>query len=158
MKVTEAPLWIPLLLKQYEGEEERLLAACGPHLRAVVVAAIDSGMRRGEILSLQWSQIEGLTLVEKKGKYSMTWQPRAEFVLPWTKTKTRTERRVPISTRLKSILEMRRLDPAGQPVPLESYVFGSEVGTRILNVKRAWATRRAQSTWTDSGPHRDRES
>jgi integrase len=123
-----------------EGEEDQLLAQCGSHLKAIVIAAIDSGMRRGEILSLQWSQIEGLTLVETKGKWSIKWHPQATFVLPWMKTKTRTERRVPISTRLRSVLEMRRLDPNGDPLPLDAYVFGTEVGTRILNIKRAWMT------------------
>jgi integrase len=51
-----------------------------------------------------------------------------------------TDRRIPISTRLKSVLERRRLDPAGQPHALDKYAFGTEIGTRILNIKRAWAT------------------
>ena len=35
------------------GEGQRLLAECGPHLSALVEAAIETGMRRGELLSLQ---------------------------------------------------------------------------------------------------------
>ena len=64
--------------------------------------------------------------------------PRAELVLPWTKTKTQRDRRIPISTRLKGILEMRRLDPAGQPMPSDAYVFGNEVGQRVKDIGRAW--------------------
>ena len=68
-----------------DGEEQSLLAQCGSHLKAIVMAAIDSGMRRGEILSLQWSQVEGMTLVEKKGQWSiivpLQTQVRANFRL-----------------------------------------------------------------------------
>jgi integrase len=43
-------------------EETRLLKACeevrAPHLRPIVVLALNTGMRKGEILSLQWSQLD----------------------------------------------------------------------------------------------------
>jgi integrase len=39
------------------GETEKLLAACGDHLRGVVECALETGMRRGEILTLQWNQV-----------------------------------------------------------------------------------------------------
>jgi len=119
-------------------EEKRLLSACGPHLRAVVEAALETGMRRGEILSLQWHQVEGLT-IGKRNK--LEWAPRASIVLPWSKTKTRRERRIPISTRLRGILEMRRFDPTGkEPLPGDAYVFGNEIGQRVADIKRAWST------------------
>ena len=41
-------------------EETKLLATCGAHLRAVMEAALETGMRRGEISSLEWKQIEGM--------------------------------------------------------------------------------------------------
>ncbi len=112
------------------GEEQQLLAQCSAHLRAVVVAAIDTGMRRGEILSLQWAQIEGL----KVNGRTVSWAPKSEIVLLAEKTKTQTHRRIPISTRLRAILEMRRIDPAGQPMPGDAFVFGTQIGTRLLNV------------------------
>jgi integrase len=93
-------------------------------------------MRRGEILSLQWHQLEGMRL----DGTTITWAPKAELFLPKEKTKTSKDRRVPISTRLKAILEMRRLDPAGQPQALDAFVFGSEIGTRLAGFKRAWLT------------------
>ncbi|MEQ1761104.1 MAG: site-specific integrase [Vicinamibacterales bacterium] len=128
--------------RRLDGEEETsLLAACGTHLRAVVECAIETGMRRGEILSLQWSQIEGLTIEHRPGKEPrLTWASKSEIVLPWTKTKTRRDRRIPISSRLRAILGMRRFDPANRPHPEDTHVFGTEIGTRVTDVKRAWAT------------------
>ncbi|MCI0339064.1 MAG: site-specific integrase [Acidobacteria bacterium] len=57
-------------------EEERLLAACDcrerRHLRPVIIAALDTGARRGELLRLRWSDVnlaEGLIEVTSyKGK------------------------------------------------------------------------------------------
>jgi len=40
-----------------EDEIERLLNNCPPHLNQIVVCALNSGMRQGEILSLKRSQI-----------------------------------------------------------------------------------------------------
>jgi integrase len=112
-------------------EEDRLLLACGPHLRAVVECALETGMRRGEILSLQWGQVAGM-LIETKAD-----QPT---VKPWTKTKTRKDRRIPLSSRLRAILELRRFDPAGKPLPGDKYVFGTEIGTHVRDIGRAWET------------------
>jgi integrase len=39
------------------GEDLALFAECGPDLRAIVEAALETGCRRGELLSLQWSQV-----------------------------------------------------------------------------------------------------
>jgi integrase len=119
-----------------DGEETRLLAACGPHLRALVEAAIETGCRRGELLSLQWKQVEGMRLEGQE----VTWASRAEVFLPHQKTKTKKDRRVPLSSRLKVILAMRRCDPAGDPLTPDAFVFGSEIGTRVDGFKRAWST------------------
>ena len=40
------------------GERQRLLKHAGPHLQALIIAALSTGCRRGELLSLQWSQIQ----------------------------------------------------------------------------------------------------
>jgi integrase len=117
-----------------DDEEAALLGASNPQLRAIVVAAIESGMRRGEILSLQWSQIDGMTLDGSATR----WAPKAALVLPWGKTKTRRTRTVPISTRLRSVLDMRRLDPNGHPHAASAYVFGNAIGQRVAGFKRAW--------------------
>jgi integrase len=131
-------------------ESERLLNACDPlrfnpltkqpmpvqppaRLRPIVEAALETGCRSGELLSLQWRQIRNLD------------GPRPELVLPAGKTKTAHERVVPISGRLKAILEMRRNDPNGEPHGPQAYVFGNETGLRTVSVRTAWklACRRA---------------
>lgn len=82
-------------------EGARLLAACGPHLRNRVIAALEIGCRKQELLSLQWSQVH--------------WE-RNELVLPVTKTKTKRPRRIPISAALHAVLVRRRTHPSGARV------------------------------------------
>lgn len=112
------------------GEGERLLAACGPHLRAVVEAAIETGCRRGELLSLQWWQVRT--------------EPKHEIFQPAIKTKTKADRTVPVSSRLRAILDMRRatqlaeLDDEDAKVPTTAHVFGNELGEPVKGFKRAW--------------------
>lgn len=118
------------------GEAEALLeaidAASNTFLRALVEAAIETGCRRGELLHLQWWQV---TLDGK----------RPDIWLPADKTKTATARRVPMSDRLKTILEMRQtairtaLDlPGDAKIDGGLFVFGSDLGTRHGAMKHAW--------------------
>lgn len=112
------------------GEEERLLAACQPHLRVLIVGALESCCRISELLTLQWKHI----------RFDL-----GELRLPAANTKARRMRILPISQRLRSLLEMRRHDPAGKPYPADAFVFGNEVGERVRSVDTAWqaACRRA---------------
>ena len=103
------------------GEADRLLAACGTHLRALVEAALETGCRKGELLSLQWHQVRA-----------------HELFLPAQKTKTKQARTGPISSRLRSILDMRKTDPDGEEHEPDAYVFGTETGERVTTPKRAW--------------------
>lgn len=52
------------------NEEERLMAASSPWLREVIVFALNTGMRQGEILNLQWQDVDFTrsTLVVMKSK------------------------------------------------------------------------------------------
>jgi integrase len=111
-------------------DEQRLLRAANPHLQALVVAALSTGCRLGELLSLQWKQIQ----------FDAAGQPRV-FLLPATKTKTHEARLLPIGTRLRAMLEMRRTDADGKPFGPDAYVFGNEVGERIMWI--SWEWRRA---------------
>ncbi len=130
---------IPRGRRLQDGEDAALLQACGTHLRAVVETALETGMRQGEILSLQWSQVEGMQLrKETDDTTTIAWAPRAVLVLPPGKTKTQRERRIPVSSRLRLILEMRRFDPAGEPLSLTANVFGNEIGQQVKKIKRAW--------------------
>lgn len=133
-------------------EEERLLLAAN-QLRPLIVAALETGCRKGELLSLQWHQVR--------------FSPKAEIFLPAQKTKAKKDRRVPISSALRAILEARRNDPAGEVLPPDAFVFGDEVGRRRASVKTAWKLtcarakitglhfhdlrREAGSRWMDAG-------
>lgn len=137
------------------SEAERLLAACGTSLRPLVEAALETGCRLGELLGLQWRDV---SLRESK----------PEIRLPGSKTKTRTARTVPISARLRPILEMRRHGADGFAHAPDAYVFGHvETGERITTIKTGWRLalkragivdlhfhdlrREAASRWLDAG-------
>ena len=109
------------------GEEARLLAAAGPHLRALLEALLSTGCRVGELLNLQWQDVRG----DDHGRPIL-------IELPAYKTKTNETRTLPVNARLGEILAFRRNDPEGDPLPPEAYVFGNEVGERIASVKTAW--------------------
>jgi integrase len=101
------------------------LTAAGTPLHDLVVAALETCCRKGELLSLQWKQVE--------------WD-RNRILLPAGKTKSKKERGIPMSGRLRALLESRRF--GAKP---EHYVFGNEEGDQIKTVKTAWklANRRA---------------
>ena len=70
----------------------------------------------------------------------VTWSPKATLFLPARKTKTKNDRRVPISTRLRAILEARRFDPKGDPMDSQAYAFGNRLGQQVRDVGRAFDT------------------
>jgi integrase len=41
-----------------ESEEAALLAVASPHLRSMIIAALDPGMRRAEMLALRFGDID----------------------------------------------------------------------------------------------------
>jgi integrase len=111
-------------------EETRLLNACEQpkckHLKAIIICALDSGMRQGEILKLKWEDIDfdaGLITVRAFN------------------TKTMKERTVAITTRLK--LELERLWEASAK-DLEALIFGISD-----NVKNAFSTVREKAGLSD---------
>jgi integrase len=58
-------------------EEKKLLSACALHLRPIVVTAIHSGMRRGELLGLLWGDIDfDQRLVRVRAETSKTHKQR----------------------------------------------------------------------------------
>ena len=107
--------------------ERKLFQAAPPHVRGVIVAMLETCCRPGEILSLQWQDVD----LEAR-----------ELTIRADKTKTRRARRLPISSRLLAVLDMRRLDPSGKPLPPEAYVFGNRLGERIKSIRRAWESAR----------------
>ena len=109
------------------GNQTALLQHADPHLRALLVAALTTGCRIGELLSLQWAQIR------RDEKDEARW-----MVLPATKTKTAEARVIPIGPRLRAELEMRRHASDGKEHPPSAYVFGNETGEPVLSIRRQW--------------------
>ncbi len=107
-----------------EHEETRLLAAAPPFLRTMVITALDTGMRRGEMLALRWADID---------------LDRGLIVLHGATTKSGRTRRVPIgTTRLQAVLKWLRLDAGGGQKPDQVAVFSNEAGEPIRNFKKTW--------------------
>jgi integrase len=111
-------------IRRLEGDEERRLLDHAPtYLRALIVAALETGMRRGELLALRWRDVK--------------WELEA-LLLPGEITKTGEPRDVPITQRLKAVLELRKHAPDGSEHSPEKFVFGNEVGERIRDFREAW--------------------
>jgi hypothetical protein len=98
------------------AEEQPLLGAAKGHLRTMIIAALDTGMRRGEITSQRWEDID----------FS-----RQLVSVTRSKTPEGESREIPLTERLlKLLLENRKesgliVDYKGQPVRI---------------IKRSWAT------------------
>lgn len=95
-----------------------LIDACDPHLRPIAITALNTGMRKGEILNLTWDQVD-----LKHG-----------FIL-LVNTKNGERREIPINDTLRETLLglTRRLD-----VP---YVFyDQKTGKPYQDIKRSFAS------------------
>jgi integrase len=110
---------------QAPGEERRLLAHASPWMQRLIIAALETCCRRGELLSLQW------------GDVNLT---RGELRIRAEHAKSGLSRAIPVSPRLRAVLEMSRHDPAGRLHPPTAYVFGNAVGRRVSSPKKAWGT------------------
>jgi integrase len=116
-------------------EERALLQVAPPLLQALIIAALDTGMRRGELLSLHFTDIDDERQVI---------HVRAEVA------KSKKGRDIPIATtRLKGVLDRLRLDAAGQEKPAEAHVFSNEVGEPTKDFRGAWLKALAQAGITD---------
>jgi len=89
-------------------EETRLLAECPENLRTLVIAAMHTGFRRGELLSLRWNDVDFANgLVTVQASY----------------TKNGERRSVPMSRTLRGVLErLHQEQPDGE------HVFRNEQG------------------------------
>ena len=105
------------------GEERRLLDHATPWLRTLIIAALETCCRRGELLSLRWRDVS---------------LGRLEITLRAENTKDDELRRLPLSPRLAGVIGMLRLDPTGQPHPPDAHVFGNRIGQPIKDPKKAW--------------------
>jgi len=110
-------------------EEKRLLDGCAgrrKHLRPILMAALDTGMRRGELFKLTWEDVDlNMKLIHVRA----------------TNTKTQTERTVGITDRLHAELERMR---AQHPDNYAGPIFGV-----LDNVKTAFTGLRSDTKLHD---------
>lgn len=121
----------------YPDEEDRLILEAGRakgettavRLQSLIKAAVETGMRRGELLALQWGHVHLSTrLLEVTA--------REEGARKSGKSRT-----LPISQRLfDEFTAMRKTDPAGEPLGRAAYVFGDAFGGKIKTIRKAWHT------------------
>jgi len=103
-----------------KDECQILINCCSSHLRPIVITALNTGMRRGEILRLTWDQVD---------------LKHGFILLDMTMTKNGERREIPINDTLRGTLQgiVRRID-----VP---YVFyESKTGKPFSEVKRSFNT------------------
>lgn len=112
-------------------EETRMLAVADPYTKDLIIAALETGCRGGELRSLQWSAVHA-----------------REIIIEPAKAKTRRARAIPITQRLRAVLEMRKHAPDGTQLPVAAYVFGNAVGEPIAK-ERAGDLWRATCTAAD---------
>jgi integrase len=98
------------------AEEQSLLAAAKDHLRVMIVTALDTGMRRGEITSQRWEDIDF---------------PRKLLFVTRSKTPEGESREIPLTERLEQLLLKNRA--------AEGLIVGFR-GKPVRIVKRAWKT------------------
>jgi len=105
-------------------ECQALADACAPHLRPIVVTALNTGMRKEEILSLEWEKNIDL----KHG-----------FIL-LERTKNGDRREIPINSTLRETLQ-------GLVRHIKSpYVFTDGAGNRFKDIKKSFATAIKEAT------------
>jgi integrase len=123
------------LVQAFEKMDSERYWFAGELMLARFHCALDTGLRRGEMLKLQrqdvlWKHNDGLTLL-----------------IRWGNAKSRKERLVPVtSERLREFLEKRRFAP---------YPFGDEEGGKVDSFRTAWETALALAKITDASKNVD---
>jgi integrase len=119
-------------------ECQALLGACDKHLKPIVVFALNTGCRRGEILGLKWENVD---------------LKHGFILLDDGMVKTNVRREIPINDALRATLQgiVRRLDVPYvfyKPTTIPENRCGADIGreklpvirARYLEVRRSFAT------------------
>lgn len=118
-------------LAQSRAERRRgapIVLASGHRLRGCIVAALKTGCRVGELLSLACADVE-------KEDGQPVW-----LALKGERTKTGQARVVPVTATLATILATRRHDPNGEPHRPDAHVLGNAVGEPIGTIATAFTS------------------
>ena len=95
----------------------KLLSKCNKRLKPIVIIALNTGMRRGEILNLRWRDID-----IKRG------------IIYIRNTKSKENREIPVNEQVKTALIRTRKHPASE------FVFHHKDGSQIKNIKKGYWT------------------
>ncbi len=118
MKSVQSLKVAPGRLRFLEREEIiRLLSNCTKNLRPIVVLALFTGMRRGEILGLKWHDID----VKRN-------------IITLLDTKNGEKREVPMSEQVKTALIRLRKHPDC------AYIFCNEKGQPVHDIRKSYST------------------
>ncbi len=107
------------------------------YIQAIVTLALNTGMRRGEILQLKWSDVS---------------LQRREIVLRASTTKTGTRRHLPLNKAAMRALEAWKSE-LDNVVNLHGLVFPGPTGGPMFSIKKAWATQCRDAQVTDFRLH-----
>ena len=129
-KIAHSPITDVKLLKErntrtrYLEEEEirKLLEESPEHLKAILITALNTGMRKGEILGLKWKDI--------------AFRQRVIVLLD---TKNNERREVPINKLLFKVLLAVKKNPDSP------YVFSKKNGKPYSNVRRSFETTKGKA-------------
>ena len=110
-------------------EEERLMGVASPYLRRIILFALHTGMRRGEILGLRWVHVDFTA---------------SRASVPSMEAKGRRDRHIHLNQTALGILR-------DLPVPLDRtvLVFGNGEGNLQNNFHRIWSTAVAKAKIQD---------
>lgn len=101
------------------AEEVKLLAAASKHLRPIIIAALDTGMRRGEITHQEWQDVDF---------------DRKLISVTHSKTPEGEHRLIPMTDRLHTILKGLR-KPAGIVFTYETVSVSITNGHKVREVR-----------------------
>lgn len=124
-------------------EAGRLLDVCADHLRPIVLCALETGMRKGEILGLRWSDIRN-----------------GMIYLPAERTKSGKAREIPVSRRLaEEFLRLRARRRSERVSAASDLVFQSPKARKALRgAKIHGGTAHGGEVHLVSGPMKDLRS
>jgi integrase len=105
--------------RRLEGDEEerlRKVTAADPFLDDCITVALDTGLRAGSILQLQVSMLR--LAVGKHGA----------IAVPGRAVKSKEPLVLPLTARVRVIVDRRAKGPTGVPLPAAGFLFGNGVG------------------------------
>jgi integrase len=105
------------------ADELKVLDASAPHLRSVVIAALDTGMRRGELLNQSWEHVDF---------------DRNVLSVTRSKTAEGEHRLLPLTGRLRTLLDEMSADARERNQRPSGLIFTYD-DQPIHSLKTAWA-------------------